>query len=240
MSRGIVEISIVKSLPDPFITVFSLITQLGDMWFVLLGILAVYWLGQRNPSLIGTVLRDCSYLFALTIGAYSLTMILKHVFMLPRPPGATIAVPPAWLPASIDPVYKGMVTGDGYAFPSGHALKSTVVYGSAALLLTKWKPHRQYLAAAIIVGLVASSRVILGVHYLVDVVAGILFGLVFLGSMNRVTKKNPRRAFAITLLLSLVAVLMSMSYTSGLTVVGTILGLGIWEFNRGEIDYSLG
>lgn len=98
MPRGVGEADIVAQFPDIVIAVAGIITQLGDMWFVLLGVFVVYWLGNRGTIPVDNPLRDCLYLFALTIGAYSLTVILKHTFALPRPPGATTAVSPSWLP----------------------------------------------------------------------------------------------------------------------------------------------
>jgi membrane-associated phospholipid phosphatase len=240
MSRGIGLIEATESLPDVAIVIAGLVTQLGDMWFVLLGILAVYCVGIRNPSFTDTLWRDCLYLFALAISSYALIVVLKHVFMLPRPPGATTAVPPAWLPAISTSVYESIVTGNGFGFPSGHALKSTVVYGGAALLFSKWNPRRRYFLAAIIVVLVAISRVVIGVHYLADVVAGILIGLAFLAGMNRVTKIDPRRAFAITGVLTLFAFVMATGYKSGLTIVAAALGLGLWESSGHEDDYTPG
>lgn len=236
MSRGMGIIDITKSLPDAIIAIAGLITQLGDMWFVLLGILLVYWLGTRDPSLTDTLRKDCLYLFALTVGSYALTVVIKHVFALPRPPGATTAVLPFWLPAISEPVYESIVTGNGFGFPSGHTLKTTVVYGGAALMLSKWKPHRQYLIAGGIVVLVAISRVVLGVHYLADVVTGVLVGLVFLGGMNQATKGDPRRAFGITALLGLFAAGMAMEFRSGLVVVAAVAGLGIWELSHRRND----
>lgn len=231
MTRGLGEISVIKQLPDSFITVAGLITQLGDMWFVVLGLLGVYWIGIHDRSLTSTPKRDCLYLFALAIGAYALTLSLKHIFSLPRPPGATTAVLPAWLPAGSEPVYESLVTSDGFGFPSGHALKSTAVYGGAALVFTEVN-DRKYLVSAAIVVVVALSRIVLGVHYLVDVLAGILIGLVFLVGMHRVTRTDPRRAFTVSGLLGCLAVVLSVSYTSGLAVVAAGLGLGSWEFSR--------
>ena len=237
MSRGIGVIEITRSLPDVAVTIAGVITQFGDMWFILLGILAVYWVGIRDQSLTDTLWRDCLYLFALAISSYALTVVLKHVFMLPRPPGAATAVAPAWIPTTGIPIYESIVTGNGFGFPSGHALKSTVVYGGTALLFSKWNPRRRYLTASGIVGMVAISRIVLGVHYLADVVAGILFGLVFLAGMNRVTKTDPRRAFVITAVLGLFAFVMATGYESGMTIVAAALGFGIWEFSGHEDDY---
>ena len=67
----------------------------------------------------------------------------------------------------------------GGSFPSGHALGSSVFWTTTAVLLV---PHvrrpRLLLAAAVAVAvIVAVSRVLLGVHYLSDVVGGLLLGL---------------------------------------------------------------
>ncbi len=69
----------------------------------------------------------------------------------------------------------------GNSFPSGHAMNSTVVYG--AILLIAWGPLRTpsrravaaVLAASLVIA-IATSRVVLGVHYASDVVAGIVLG----------------------------------------------------------------
>lgn len=74
-----------------------------------------------------------------------------------------------------------VATAPGRSFPSGHALTSMV--GSAVLLLLvmpllrrRWRPVA--IAVAILIPLVvAFARVGLGVHYLSDVVAGMLLGL---------------------------------------------------------------
>ena len=72
----------------------------------------------------------------------------------------------------------------GKSFPSGHAMNSTVVYGS--LLLLAWPRLRTGLrraaaaaVAAVLVLAIAASRVALGVHYVSDVVAGIVLGAAF-------------------------------------------------------------
>jgi undecaprenyl-diphosphatase len=66
-----------------------------------------------------------------------------------------------------------------YSFPSGHAMASTVFYGFVvACVLTETQPRdRRYalIAAGILmIGLVCLSRLYLGVHYVSDVLGGIL------------------------------------------------------------------
>jgi len=48
MPRGVGELSVVTELPEWVVAVAGLVTQFGDMWFVLVGIAAFYWLGRRG------------------------------------------------------------------------------------------------------------------------------------------------------------------------------------------------
>ena len=69
-----------------------------------------------------------------------------------------------------------------YSFPSGHALGSTAVYVTLALLVSRQLARRRgrFLlvgAAVLLAGLIGFSRLYLGVHYLSDVAAGWAGGL---------------------------------------------------------------
>jgi membrane-associated phospholipid phosphatase len=69
----------------------------------------------------------------------------------------------------------------GYSFPSGHAMGSTVAFGSLAYLAYRVLPRWRWRAAAIAFAIslvlsVAASRVYLGVHWISDVGAGIFAG----------------------------------------------------------------
>jgi membrane-associated phospholipid phosphatase len=68
----------------------------------------------------------------------------------------------------------------GPSFPSGHSSVAAAFFGAVALLMSRGRtPHQRALvvgvAAALAAG-VACSRVMLGVHWLSDVTAGVLFG----------------------------------------------------------------
>lgn len=231
MSRGIGESGVVDQLPEWVVLIAGFVTQLGDMWFVLVAIGVIYWVGSRDRSLTRTPLGDSSYLLAVAVGAYALTAVAKHAFGLPRPPGATTAVSPGWLPSFGTPVYESLVTAEGYGFPSGHALKSTAVYGGGTLVLRNWSIQRhRYVGAATVVLAVALSRVALGVHYVVDVVVGICLGGGFLWGLWTIAGDDPRRAFAVAGLLGLLAVAVSLDVNAVLAVVTSVVGLGAWEY----------
>ncbi|HEX4655202.1 MAG TPA: phosphatase PAP2 family protein [Mycobacteriales bacterium] len=68
-----------------------------------------------------------------------------------------------------------LATAAGASFPSGHAFGSAALWGTFAALLPA--PRWARLATAVVVPVVvAATRVLLGVHYVSDVLAGLLLG----------------------------------------------------------------
>jgi len=65
----------------------------------------------------------------------------------------------------------------GFSFPSGHAIASAAVYASIAVVLGPRVPYAVRLAVGALPPLVvATTRVLLGVHFPSDVVAGLFAG----------------------------------------------------------------
>ncbi|SFR33909.1 phosphatase PAP2 family protein [Halogeometricum limi] len=157
-SRGVGELLVAESLPDAAVSLFSLLTHLGDPWLCLFAISFAYVVGDR----VGIARPSAAFVLALGLGAVGLTVGLKELFALPRPP---------------------MAAESGYGFPSGHALGTTVFWGGAALLLDVGRRRVRLGVAAAVVVLVALSRVVIRVHYLVDVVAGVAVGVLFLAAV---------------------------------------------------------
>jgi undecaprenyl-diphosphatase len=73
-----------------------------------------------------------------------------------------------------------LTSATGWAFPSGHTAAAAATYAALALLLGRGRrwPVKAWLgtAAAAIVVAVGSSRVLLGVHWVTDVIAGAALG----------------------------------------------------------------
>lgn len=79
----------------------------------------------------------------------------------------------------------------GYSMPSGHALGATIFYGLIILFITpiiKDKKYRNLVQVllAILIALIALSRVYLRVHYLSDVLAGASLGLMIISVIYNV------------------------------------------------------
>jgi membrane-associated phospholipid phosphatase len=80
----------------------------------------------------------------------------------------------------VRPTFNPAAATLGPSFPSGHSATAAAFYAAAALLLGRWRsrPMRAVLAG-LAVGLaiaVAASRVLLDVHWLSDVIAGLALG----------------------------------------------------------------
>ena len=85
----------------------------------------------------------------------------------------------------------------GYSFPSGHAMGSTVLFATLSYLAIRILPRWRWKSAAIALGAtfiiaVALSRVYLGVHWISDVSAGIVCGLLWV-TMTTVAYETSRR-----------------------------------------------
>lgn len=74
---------------------------------------------------------------------------------------------------------------EGYSFPSGHAMISMVCYGLLVYFLAKKIKSKKAVIAmqigvSILIFCIGFSRYIISVHYLTDVLAGFIFGFIFI------------------------------------------------------------
>ncbi|GAB7009502.1 phosphatase PAP2 family protein [Halorubrum trueperi] len=175
--RGVGELPIVDALPEVVVVAFAAVTHLADPWF-LFGLLAVgYWFA--GDRLAASPRRAGATAIAVVTCAYAAVAVGKAWFAVPRPPGA---MPPAdvptWLPELLSAWFEAQVLSDGFGFPSGHATGGAAAYGALALLYDRaWTARRRLAAAGVAAGAVAVSRVVIEVHYFVDVLAGVLVGV---------------------------------------------------------------
>lgn len=132
---------------------------------------------------------DALFVAVSVAGITVIVALLKSAFGRPRPDvGSAVALP------------------ESSSFPSGHAATAAVLFGALALLACERAPTpgaaRRRIAAGLLLALaVAASRVVLDVHYVSDVVAGLAVGVFWLGSLTAarallVSPPGPRPAGA--------------------------------------------
>ncbi len=229
-THGVGLVEALEALPDPVVVLFVLVTQLGDLWFYFLALSTVYFFGDRLPRLRGAVdRRKGAYLVALALGAAALTTALKATFAFPRPPGAGAAELVALFPHPLDGVYAAAATGDGYGFPSGHATGAAVVWVGAATVLGVGTPRARYAVAGTVAVLIALSRVVIGVHFALDVVVGLAVGLCYLVVADRLSDRGarPGRGLSLAVAVALAGLLLAGFRWEPVAVLGATLGARI-------------
>jgi undecaprenyl-diphosphatase len=138
--------------------VLKAVTQLGATWFsvVLLTSVAIVDLVRRRRSSV------FGYVAAVGFGELLLNNLLKVAVGRDRP----------------DVMH--LVGAGGLSFPSGHSASAAAAWSTAALLLSHGRSRRVRAVlvaiAATVAMAVATSRAMLGVHWVTDVVAGLLLG----------------------------------------------------------------
>jgi undecaprenyl-diphosphatase len=138
--------------PGPLRTLAILLAHSGDSWFWIAGLALVWLLGTQFWK--GRALALATGVFITAV----LVLLIKFSVRRRRPQGE-------W-----GSIYRNT---DPHSFPSGHAARSVMLAVMAlglgppwfGVLLLLWAP------------LVPLARVAMGVHYLSDVIAGALFGL---------------------------------------------------------------
>jgi membrane-associated phospholipid phosphatase len=221
------------SAEGPVIVLFGLLTQLGDGWFLFLLGGTLYVAGDELPRW-GIDRRRGLFVLALVLVSVALTGGLKAYFRLPRPPtmaGGDLLL----LPPPLDVLFGNVTTAAGSGFPSGHALGSTMVWGGFALVLERGSFRRRVGIAAAVVLLVSVSRLVLGVHYLVDIVAGVGLGVLALGALYRLSGNGSRPGWVLLVAIGsgVLGLLVGVTFESVAAVGGAV---GAWLVWRGVAD----
>jgi undecaprenyl-diphosphatase len=164
--------------------VFLVVTYLGDfyLWVVFGSVYLIYAYFKSREHL-GSAVEIAIFLVVTTV----LTSFVKVVFARPRPdcPGLS--------------VYQEDVISS-FSYPSGHVSRST----GAFLVLSRGNRTKEVLGTAAVF-LVSLSRIVLGAHYLTDVVGGIFLSLaaqkianlvlLFFEKHSKITKQKADRPY---------------------------------------------
>jgi len=146
-----------------------LVTALGDAWLMAVLSLAVFLL------LFWSERRSAWYWLAAVAFAFTVPGLLKYGLQLPRPHAVA-----------------GM---SDWGFPSAHVLRVAVLFGFLAVLGSSLLPRQRrwplYWAVLVLVLLVGFSRLYLGVHWLSDVLGGLLLGALWVAALGIAYRHHP-------------------------------------------------
>ena len=142
-----------------FVTAFfNVVTSLASSEAIIIITLALIFLLNTNHERLFVIIN--------TIISAGIIIVSKNIFLRERP-------------------LIGSELLSSYSFPSGHSLIATTYYGFLIYLLKRSKCKEEYkvigttLLTTLIV-LICLSRLVLNVHYVTDVVGGVILGLVIL------------------------------------------------------------
>jgi undecaprenyl-diphosphatase len=138
---------------------FRIVSRLGDgvVWYLLLLMIPV-WYGERG-------LKPALLMAVVMLSGAGLYKLLKQRLVRERPY------------ITFDNILAGTVALDRYSFPSGHTLHAVAL----TTLATAYFPELGWLLVPF-AALVAASRVVLGLHYPSDVLAGAALGAALAGA----------------------------------------------------------
>ena len=129
-------------------TLFKVVTNIGSEPFYIFLASLIFWCLNKKTGI--------RVMYVIMFSAYT-ALVAKNLFGMPRPPD-----------------YLHKVTENEFGFPSGHAQVSSGFWGYLGI---RSRNNRIIIVGAVAVILVSFSRLYLGVHYLGDVVGGIILGL---------------------------------------------------------------
>ncbi|CAN5683770.1 MAG: phosphatase PAP2 family protein [Actinobacteria bacterium] len=155
-----------RTIPDVLVEVMQVVTYAGSAVvlgpLVILAGLLLIWRGRPAAAI---------FVIAAFAASQFLSQLLKALFQRGRP--------------ELEDPFVQLTT---YAFPSGHSFAATATYGSLALVLASRAARRRdrvgiLAAATALIFVVGASRVILGRHYALDVLAGMAGGVALLSAL---------------------------------------------------------
>jgi undecaprenyl-diphosphatase len=163
---------VVHHRAEPFDTIFVWLSRIGSfgiVWILVAAALAFLW---KRPTALPLV-------FLVQILAEAITRLGKTLIDRDRPAFHYAEPPPL------------MQIPHTHSFPSGHAASSF----ACAATLARYTSRRVAIALFVLAALIAWSRVYVGAHYPLDVVAGAVVGLLIARALRPLPgalRRSPR------------------------------------------------
>ncbi len=159
-----------SNISDEFIKPFEYITNIMSEWGLLILCFVLFIIMYKKKKI-----NDFIFLSVNVITSVVITKAFKILFQRERP---------SW----------PIISETGYSYPSGHTLTATCFYGALIILVNKYFKGKIKIISniflIIMVILTGLSRIYLGVHYLSDVLAGYILGIIILIVIYKVFNKN--------------------------------------------------
>lgn len=146
---------------DFFTLIFTCLSIFAEKTFLVAVLSILYWCIDKNKSK-----RLAWFVLFSAVG----NGVVKNIVRMPRP----------YEVAGIKPLY--VETATSYSFPSGHTQTATSFWAGTMLIL---RTKASVIVGSIIIGLTALSRLYLGVHWPMDVLGAIAFGLICIYFANQ-------------------------------------------------------
>jgi len=176
-------LDLAQSLSSPFADGLMLtLSRLGDLWVILALVLMLY--GHERLRRAG---RQANYWLAAGGFALITPPLLQVLLRVPRPELGLAPETGLLLDTLLSPLTP-------WAFPSGHVLRATVVFGFLAVVLAgtlapAWRSLPYILSAALVTA-VAVARVFLGVEWLTGVLATVALGLTWVAALGLAFRRH--------------------------------------------------
>ena len=170
--------TLAPQVPEPILPLLIVLTALGGPKLIAIASTGGSILAVRIGWVDSARARRFLVGVALTL---SVSILLKTGLAMGRPPEALMAIPE-----------------DGYGFPSGHATASAGLM-TALVGTSNRRDYWVYALAGAFVLLVGATRLLLGVHYLVDVLAGIGVGVLVASAGLYAFRIRPRITLGATI-----------------------------------------
>jgi len=204
-------IQTLQSFSSPILNgLMNITTFMGDPLFWIFVAAAIYWAGEHRGSFM---------LMNLVLFASAIAGLLKISIQRPRPEEFGIPV--------LEHFRSGYSMVSNFSFPSGHATLVGSVFGYFHTIVKE----KEVWILAVIAVLVSISRIYLGVHFLSDIIVGLIIGY-FIGKFNNYLEVKFRKSrFQLTILkeelilvLLLFVALIGIVFFTDVPLIGMVVG----------------